>query len=324
LLPIHDDAERIHGRPYVNYSLIAINAAVFTWEVLVTGFFANGRTTSEIFLEYGAIPKFVLAGDIPTVLTSMFIHGGILHIAGNMVFLYVFGDNIEDRFGHTKYLAIYILWGLFAALVHSSYALAVGGGEVPAVGASGAISGVLGAYLIMFPRAKIYTIIIVFFITTIRIPALAFIPFWFILQILFTLIGQSGGGGVAYLAHIGGFIAGVVTGYTWKYLAGNKMLLSIPSVDKTRKMRPKIEDISPLEPEVIEGADFYEIIAEMHGIAAAADIHANYEPEYNRIRIVASGSRKYELFAKLPDSASNPKVEYVHYLNGIARIRVSK
>ena len=187
MFPIHDDAERIHGRPYVNYSLIAINVAVFTWEVLVTGFFSNGRTTSEIFLEYGAIPKFVLAGDIPIVLTSMFIHGGIVHIAGNMVFLYVFGDNVEDRFGHIKYLAIYILWGLFAALVHSIYAVAVGGGEVPAVGASGAISGVLGAYLIIFPRAKIYTIIIVFFITTIRIPALAFIPFWFILQILFTL-----------------------------------------------------------------------------------------------------------------------------------------
>ena len=87
MFPIHDDAERIHGRPYVNYSLIAINAAVFTWEVLVTGFFANGRTTSEIFLEYGAIPKFVLAGDIPIVLTSMFIHGGLVHIAGSMVFL---------------------------------------------------------------------------------------------------------------------------------------------------------------------------------------------------------------------------------------------
>jgi membrane associated rhomboid family serine protease len=329
MFPIHDDAERIHGRPYVNYSLIAINAAVFTWEVLVTGFFANGRTTSEIFLEYGAIPKFVLAGDIPIVLTSMFMHGGIVHIAGNMVFLYVFGDNVEDRFGHIKYLAIYISWGLFAALVHSIYAVAVGGGEVPAIGASGAISGVLGAYLIMFPRAKIYTIIIVFLITTIRIPALAFIPFWFILQILFTLIGQSGGGGVAYLAHIGGFIAGIGTGYAWKYLAWKKMSLSIPSVGKTRKMRPKIEDISPsLEPEVIEGADFFEIIAEMHGISAATDIHADYEPDYKRVRIVASGSRKYELFAKLPGieglKHASPTVEFIHYLNGIARIRLTK
>ena len=86
MFPIHDDAGRLHGRPFVNYSLIAINTAVFTWEVLVTGNFTNGRATSEIYLEYGAIPKLVLAGDIPAVLTSMFMHGGILHIVGNMVF----------------------------------------------------------------------------------------------------------------------------------------------------------------------------------------------------------------------------------------------
>ncbi len=290
---------------------------MFTWEVLVTGNFTNGRTTSENYLAYGAIPKFVLAGDIPAVLTSMFMHGGILHIVGNMVFLYVFGDNIEDRFGHIKYLAIYLLWGIFAAMVHSIYAVAVGGGEIPAVGASGAISGVLGAYLIMFPRAKIYTVIIDFLITTIRIPALAFLPFWFILQILFTLVGEAGG--VAYLADIGGFIVGVGTGYTWKYLAGKKTSLPIPYLVKTQKMRPRIEDISPsLEPEVIEGDDFYEIITEIHGIITATDIHAEYEPDSKRLRIVASGSRKYELFAKLPDSASNPTVSYIHYLNGIA------
>lgn len=107
------------------------------------------------------------------------------------------------------------------------------------------------------------------------------------------------------------------------------MSLSIPSVDKTRKMRPKIEDISPsLEPEVIEGADFYEIISEMHGISAATDIHADYEPDHKRVRIVASGSRKYELFAKLPDleglEHASPTVEYIQYLNGIARIRLRK
>lgn len=321
MFPIHDDTARVHGRPYVNYSLIAINAAVFTWEVIVTGFFANEQTTSEIFVKYGAIPKFVLAGDIPAVFTSMFMHGGIVHIVGNMVFLYIFGDNVEDRFGHIKYLAIYIFWGLFAALVHSIYAVSVGGGEVPAIGASGAISGVLGAYLIMFPRAKIYTVIIVFFITTIRIPALAFILFWFILQILFTMIGESGG--VAYLAHIGGFTAGVGTGYAWKYFAAKKMSLSIPSGGKTRKQRPKIEDANP-EPEVIESADFYEIIAEMRGISTATDIHADYEPDYKRVRIIASGSRKYQLFAKLPDSATNPAVEFIQYLNGIARIRLRK
>lgn len=323
MFPIHDDAVRIHGRPYVNYSLIAINAAVFTWEVIITGLFTNEQKTYEIFLEYGAIPKLMLGGDIPAVFTSMFIHGGIFHIVGNMIFLYVFGDNVEDRFGHIKYLAIYFSWGLFAALVHSMYAVTVGGGEVPAIGASGAISGVLGAYLIMFPRAKIYTIIIAFFITTIRIPAVAFIPFWFILQILFTIIGESGG--VAYLAHIGGFIAGVGTGYIWKYLVGKKMLLFFPSLGKVRKERTRIEDaLTAPQPEVIESADYYEIIAEIRGISAATEIRAEYESDHKRVKIIASGSRKYELFAKLPDSATNPVVKYIQYLNGVAKIRLTK
>src|SRR5207247_8980671 len=146
----------------------------------------------------------------------MFLQGGFAHLAGNMIYLFVFGDNIEDRFGRIKYLIIYLMWGAVAAFAHSLFAVYTGNGEIPAIGASGAISGVLGAYLVMFPRAKIYTLVIAFFITTIRIPAIAFIPFWFILQILFTVIGESGG--VAYLAHIGGFIAGVGSGYIWKQL----------------------------------------------------------------------------------------------------------
>ena len=116
MFPIHDDAERIHGRPYVNYSLIAINATVFVWEVIVTGFFTNAHVVGEIFSNYGVIPRFLLAGDLESVITSMFIHGGIAHIAGNMVFLFVFGDNIEDRFGRMKYLLIYISWGLVARI----------------------------------------------------------------------------------------------------------------------------------------------------------------------------------------------------------------
>ena len=217
MFPIHDDTERLHGKPYINYSLIAINSLVFIWEITATGFFTDIQATREIFFLYGAIPEFVLAGNMPSIMTSMFMHGGIAHILGNMIFLYVFGDNIEDRFGHLKYLLIYVLWGVSAAFVHSIYAVNVGGGEVPAIGASGAISGVLGAYLVMFPKAKIFTVIMAFFITTVRIPALAFIPFWFILQIIFAyIVPQSGG--VAYLAHIGGFITGMGTGYVWRLL----------------------------------------------------------------------------------------------------------
>jgi membrane associated rhomboid family serine protease len=322
MFPIHDDTNRLYGRPYVNYSLIAINAAVFAWEAISTGFFANEQATSEIFLKYGAIPQFVLMGDIQATLTSMFIHGGIAHIVGNMVFLYVFGDNVEDRFGHFRYLAMYLLWGTFATLVQSVYAVSTGGGDTPTIGASGAISGVLGAYLVMFPRARIYTLVIAFFITTIRIPAIAFIPFWFILQVLFSVIGESGG--VAYLAHIGGFIAGVGSGYIWKRLV-HETMFSNQYVGGIRKERPRIRDSAlSLEPEVIEGPDFFEIIAEIHGISDAADIDTYFEPDKRGLRIVVSGSRNYELFAKLPDSATNSTVEHIHYRNGIARIRLTK
>jgi membrane associated rhomboid family serine protease len=326
MFPIHDDTERIHGRPYVNYSLIAINAIVFVWEVIVTGFFTDPQAKEAVFYTYGVIPKFLLAGNLPSVLTSMFIHGSLAHIVGNMVFLFVFGDNIEDRFGRIKYLLIYIAWGMAAAFIHSVYAVNVGAGEIPAVGASGAISGVLGAYLVIFPRAKIFTVIIAFFITTVRIPALAYIPFWFILQVIFALIGPSGGG-VAYLAHIGGFVVGMGSGYAWKFLSGRNVL-RLPTTMKNRivrKERPRIEDAVPqVAPEVIEGPDFYEIIAEIRGISNASNIHANYEPDTKTVRITATGSRKYEMSAKLPDTAINPTIEYIYYLNGIARIRLVK
>jgi membrane associated rhomboid family serine protease len=327
MFPIHDDTDRIHGRPYVNYTLIAINAIVFIWEIKVTGFFTNEQAVAEIFSNYGVIPRFLLAGDLVSVITSMFIHGGIAHIVGNMVFLFVFGDNIEDRFGRIKYLLIYILWGLMAAFIHSIYAINSGSGEIPAVGASGAISGVLGAYLIMFPRAKIFTVIVAFFITSIRIPALAFIPFWFVLQIVFAVMGSSGGG-VAYLAHIGGFAVGVGTGYIWKLLSGHNIGGRLPPVLKSnviRKERPSIEDAAPqISPEIIEGPDFYEIIAEIRGVANSSNIHANYEPDSGNIRIIAMGSRKYDMLVKLPDTAIKPKIKYIHYLNGIARIHLTK
>ncbi|MBD0359655.1 MAG: rhomboid family intramembrane serine protease [Nitrososphaeraceae archaeon] len=326
MFPIHDDTERIHGRPYVNYSLIAINVIVFVWEVIVSGYFSDEQAVAEIFSKYGAVPRSVLNGDLISILTSMFMHGGIAHIIGNMVFLFVFGDNIEDRFGHIKYLLIYIAWGAAAAIIHSIFAVSAGGGMIPAVGASGAISGVMGAYLVMFPRAKIFTVIIAFFITTVRIPALAYIPFWFILQVIFGLIDPFGG--VAYLAHIGGFVAGLGTGYAWKlFLSGKNITNPLFKTDSQiiRKQRPKIEESIPqASPEVIEGPDFYEIIAEIRGVSDATDIHASFEPDTGNVRIIARGSRNYNMLAKLPTTAVKPTVEYIHYLNGIARIRLTK
>ena len=119
MFPIHDDTQRLHGRPYVNYGLIFVNVVVFIWELSFTSNFTDPIATQELFYTYGAIPRFVLSGDIVSIITSMYMHGGIAHIAGNMVFLFVFGDNIEDRFGHLKYLLIYLLWGILSAYSHS-------------------------------------------------------------------------------------------------------------------------------------------------------------------------------------------------------------
>ena len=179
-----------------------------------------------------------------------------------------------------------------AALAHSFYAVSAGQGEIPAVGASGAISGILGAYLVMYPRANILTIIAVFFIYTVRIPVLVYIPFWFIMQLIFAIIGQLGPAGeavgVAYLAHIGGFVAGALTGLAWralpnsvKYKDAAKEVQVKPMFRNrmARNVRPRIEDVVPATPEVIEGPDYYEVIAEIRGVSDASDISARYEPE---------------------------------------------
>jgi rhomboid family protein len=339
MFPIHDDTERVHGRPYLNYGMIAINVIVFIWEASATSFFSDPSATEDIFMTYGAVPNRIVndfPDSAPTIITSMFMHGGIAHIIGNMVFLFVFGDNIEDRYGRIKYVLIYLGWGAAAALAHSFYAVSTGQGEIPSVGASGAISGILGAYLVMYPRAKIVTIIAVFFIYTVRIPVLIYIPFWFIMQLIFAGIGQLGPvgeSGVAYLAHIGGFVAGALTGLAWralpnsvKYKDAAKDVQFKPMFRNplARNARPRIEDVMPATPEVIEGPDYYEVITEIRGVSDASDISAKYEEETRQVRIVARGTRKYELLAKLPDTAVNPVVKHIQYLNGIARIRLAK
>ncbi len=341
MFPIHDDTERVHGRPYLNYGMIAINVIVFIWEASVTGFFTDQRAVENLFMTYGAVPDRLFndfPASAPTILTSMFMHGGIAHIIGNMIFLFVFGDNIEDKYGRIKYVLIYIGWGVAAALAHSAYAVSTGEGQIPAVGASGAISGVLGAYMVMFPRARIFTVIAAFFLYTVRIPVLIYIPLWFALQVIFAVIGQlgpAGEAGVAYLAHIGGFVAGVATGFAWKALpdsikykegiaaaaGGAKPAFRGPMF---RKARPRIEDVATAVPEVIEGPDYYEVIAEIRGVSDASDITASYDADSRQVRIVAHGTRKYEMSAKLPATAVNPVVKYIQYLNGIARIRLTK
>lgn len=142
-----------------------------------------------------------------SILTSMFLHGGWLHIAGNMLYLWVFGNNIEDRLGRVRFILFYLLCGVAATYAQSYVDPS---STVPMIGASGAIAGVLGAYLLMFPRARIVTLVIFFFITTMELPALIVLGAWFVLQLFQSVGGVAPGGGVAYMAHVGGFLAGML------------------------------------------------------------------------------------------------------------------
>lgn len=205
MIPLHDDNPRLMT-PFVNYGLIALNVLVFLRQ------FSMPEVDHQAFVyTYGAIPAEIIAGQgYYSLVTSMFLHGGLLHLLSNMLYLYIFGDNIEGVMGHGRYLFFYILSGIGAAVAHIFIEPQ---STVPMIGASGAISGVLGAYLLKFPRARILILIwIVIFINTFRVPAIIVLGFWFLMQLTSGLssLGVESGGGVAWFAHIGGFIVGLV------------------------------------------------------------------------------------------------------------------
>jgi membrane associated rhomboid family serine protease len=212
MIPLRDDIAS-YRPPIVTVALIIVNCLVYFY------LFSLGKAYELALVKWGTIPFEVTHGSeltpelsfpIPlSLFTSMFLHGGFLHLAGNMLYLWIFGDNVEDQLGHVKFFIFYILCGLAASLLHI---LTAPNSQVPMVGASGAIAGVLGAYMIRFPRAKILTLIFFgFFIRIVAIPALYVLGFWFVLQLLFALpsIGSTSGG-VAFFAHVGGFLAGIV------------------------------------------------------------------------------------------------------------------
>ena len=207
--PISDDNQS-NSKPYVCYSIIAVCCFTFLWQsTLPTDLNQNA------IYNFGVIPA-ALLGDQQsfispalTVFTSMFMHGGWMHLIGNMVFLWIFGDNIEDSMGHKKFLFFYLICGLLAALLQ---ALINPSSPVPMIGASGAIAGILGAYLILHPKANINVLFwIIIFITVVKVPAFIVLSVWIISQ----FFGSTGG--VAYFAHIGGFIAGALLIYFFKY-----------------------------------------------------------------------------------------------------------
>lgn len=225
MLPLKDENPKPLGyKPYITYSLITLNVLAFLWEIAITHQwweFTN-KKAEYILLNYGTIPVVFTQGLVDhnygviiPIFSSMFLHAGLIHIGGNMLFLWIFGDNIEYKFGRSKFLALYLFWGVVADFLHI---LSNPSSPLPALGASGAISGVLGAYLILFPNAKVLTLIFMGFFTRItRISAKWYLPFWFIFQnILPLLIGSGSSGGVAFFAHIGGFLAGMLSGYLYK------------------------------------------------------------------------------------------------------------
>ncbi|MCP5074424.1 MAG: rhomboid family intramembrane serine protease [Rhodobacteraceae bacterium] len=193
--------------PYVTWALIAVNVVVFA---LYWPLFSDEMRLAAFFQDWALIPREITSGqDFHTVLTSMFLHGGFMHLAGNMLFLWIFGDNMEDAFGHFPFLLFYVLCGIGADLIQvlsSPYS------PVPTVGASGAIAGVLGGYLLLYPKAKVDVIlIIIVFFKIFSIRAWIVLGIWFALQIFGSLssVGSTGGG-VAYWAHAGGFVIGVL------------------------------------------------------------------------------------------------------------------
>jgi membrane associated rhomboid family serine protease len=227
-LPLKDINPTTH-RPIATYSLIAINMAVFIYQLslgsrMIESFIASyGATPFEISHMTDLVGKMKIGvqlihypGPHPiylTLLTSMFIHGGFAHILGNMLYLWIFGNNIEDILGPVRFIVFYVLCGLAAHALHIASDPA---STVPTVGASGAISGLLGAYLIAFPRARVVTLVFLgFFVRMALIPAFVIIIFWFVIQFIFGLasLGGTREGGVAWFAHIGGFLAGIALIY---------------------------------------------------------------------------------------------------------------
>jgi membrane associated rhomboid family serine protease len=215
MIPIGDDPVR-RGVPVVTILLIVINVLVFLYELSL------GSRLDGFVQAFGAIPVEITTGrDLPprapfdnvylTLITSMFLHGGWLHLGGNMLYLWIFGDNVEDTFGSLGFLLFYLGCGLAATLLQIALNTS---SDLPSIGASGAIAGVLGAYLVLFPTARVRTVLILGFLILIpRIPALILIGGWFLLQLISGL-GQLGiaeeTGGVAFWAHVGGFVAGLL------------------------------------------------------------------------------------------------------------------
>ncbi|HZR66685.1 MAG TPA: rhomboid family intramembrane serine protease [Terriglobales bacterium] len=221
MFPIRDDQPR-YSAPVINYFIIALNVLVYIFfEVPVQ--LQGQRAFDVLVLHFGLIPQhftraltgtshYTIPGTLLTIFTSMFLHGDLLHILGNLWFLWIFGDNIEDYLGHFPYLIFYLLCGIAAALTDIAIDPS---SQLPTIGASGAIAGVMGAYILLYPRAKVLTLVVlIVFFTFWWIPAWIFLGYWFLIQFFATSVMASRTyhqtGGIAFAAHVGGFVVGLI------------------------------------------------------------------------------------------------------------------
>ncbi|HXH11403.1 MAG TPA: rhomboid family intramembrane serine protease [Alphaproteobacteria bacterium] len=216
MIPLRDTIPS-SSYPFVTVGLITLNVLAFFYELSL------GRELELFIFRYGAVPLRFFAADVSIVerlfplFTSMFLHGGWVHLLGNMLYLWIFGDNIEDRLGHARFLLFYLLCGLAAALAQIYLNPT---SRIPMVGASGAIAGVLGGYLLLFPHSRVLALVpVFFFLHFIEIPAFVFLIFWFLMQFLSGAASiaptQETVGGVAWWAHIGGFVSGLALAYVF-------------------------------------------------------------------------------------------------------------
>ena len=225
MIPIRD-ANRSLTTPHLTRIFIIVNVIVFFvsflpelsrpyWLYVLLGGMES-QTLQHISLKYGLIPNEVLQGQqLFTFVTSMFMHADLWHLGGNMLYLHIFGDNVEDGFGHWRFFLFYFLSGFAASMF---FILTNINSIDPAIGASGAISGVLGAYLVLYPKARVLTLVFLGWIFPVLIPAIFLLGFWFILQLLYGMLTLGLGAitSIAYWAHIGGFIAGLLFGLAWR------------------------------------------------------------------------------------------------------------
>jgi len=230
MIPLKDSTPR-SSAPVVTVLLIVVNTLAFLYELTLPA-----RLEQPFLMTYAMVPArlthLVGAPNVPLdvallpFLTSMFLHGGWLHLIGNMWFLWVFGDNVEDRLGHFSYLIFYLVCGFGAGLAHVVMNL---NSRVPSLGASGAISGVLGAYIVLYPGARVLTLVpLIIFWFTVEIPAFVMLGYWFLIQFFSGIasVGARSGGGVAYWAHIGGFLIGVVLVRIWPQRSRRQWLVA--------------------------------------------------------------------------------------------------